>query len=78
MPARVRDVLRQEPPPADHPLLTLDNVFVTPHAAFYSQTAIAELQANAATDVASVLIGSLSQTVVNPGVRDSPAYRAGL
>lgn len=72
------DVLRQEPPPADHPLLALDNVIVTPHAAFYSETAIAELQAKAATNVASVLTGSLPHTVVNPGVRDSPAYRAGL
>ena len=78
MPARVLHVLRQEPPPADHPLLVLDNVIVTPHAAFYSQTAIAELQAKAATNVAGVLIGSLPQTVVNPGARDSPANRAGL
>ena len=39
----------------DHPLLALDNVIVTPHAAFYSDTAIAELQTKAATNVASVL-----------------------
>lgn len=72
------DVLRQEPPSADHPLLGLDNAIVTPHAAFYSETAIAELQAKAATNVASVLTGSLPRTVVNHGVRDRPAYRAGL
>jgi D-3-phosphoglycerate dehydrogenase len=72
------DVLRQEPPTADHPLLALDNVIVTPHAAFYSETAIAELQSKAATNVASVLTGSLPHTVVNPGVRERPAYRAGL
>ena len=29
------DVLIQEPPPPDHPLLAFDNVIVTPHAAFY-------------------------------------------
>ena len=72
------DVLRQEPPSADHPLLTLDNVIVTPHAAFYSKTAIAELQTKAATNVARVLTGSLPHSVVNPGVRDRAAYRAGL
>ncbi len=72
------DVLRQEPPPPDHPLLTVDNAIVTPHAAFYSDTAIAELQTKAATNVASVLTGSLPSTVVNPGVRDRPSYRAGL
>jgi D-3-phosphoglycerate dehydrogenase len=53
-------------------------VIVTPHAAFYSDTAIAELQAKAATNVASVLSGSLPTAVVNPGVRDRPGYRAGL
>ena len=72
------DVLRQEPPPTNHALLALDNVIVTPHAAFYSDTAIAELQAKAATNVASVLSGSLPTTVVNPGVRDRAGYRAGL
>jgi D-3-phosphoglycerate dehydrogenase / 2-oxoglutarate reductase len=72
------DVLRQEPPPPNHPLLGLDNVVVTPHAAFYSESAIAELQTKAAANVASVLTGRLPTTVVNPAVRESTAYRAGL
>lgn len=33
------DVLTQEPPPPDHPLLGRDDVIVTPHAAWYSETA---------------------------------------
>ena len=35
-------------------------------------------QTKAATNVASVLTGSLPPTVVNPGVRTRPSYRAGL
>ncbi len=72
------DVLRSEPPAPDHPLLALDNVIVTPHAAFYSETSIAELQSKAAANVARVLGGSLPETVVNPGVRERPGYRAGI
>lgn len=70
------DVLRQEPPPPDHPLLQLDNAIVTPHAAFYSETAIAELQTKAARNVAHVLSGTMPPTVVNPEVMQRPAYRA--
>ncbi len=72
------DVLRQEPPPPEHPLLHLDNAIVTPHAAFYSETAIAELQTKASINVAHVLTGTLPATVVNPAVRSRPGYRAGL
>lgn len=72
------DVLRVEPAPADHPLLGLDNIVVTPHAAFYSETAIAELQTKAATNVANVLTGVLPRTVVNPSVRERPGYRAAI
>lgn len=62
------DVLLQEPPPPGHMLLGLDNVIVTPHAAFYSEAAIAELEVKAARNVADVLSGRLPDTVVNPEV----------
>jgi D-3-phosphoglycerate dehydrogenase / 2-oxoglutarate reductase len=69
------DVLGQEPPPPDHPLLLCEGAIITPHAAFYSDTSIAELQTKAATNVAEVLLGRLPATVVNPAVTERSNYR---
>jgi D-3-phosphoglycerate dehydrogenase len=51
------DVVATEPLPKDSPLIGRDNVILTPHTAFYSVEALAELQTKCATDVASVLSG---------------------
>jgi len=69
------DVLAEEPPSPDHPLLALDNVVVTPHAAFYSETAIAELQTKAARNVATVLRGEVPETTLNRDVLAQPNCR---
>jgi D-3-phosphoglycerate dehydrogenase len=69
------DVLGQEPPPSGHPLVGVDGIVVTPHAAFYSEASIAELQRKAAANVAAVLRGEVPATVVNRAVLDSPRLR---
>jgi D-3-phosphoglycerate dehydrogenase / 2-oxoglutarate reductase len=47
------DVLPQEPPPPDHPLLDKPNVLLSPHAAFYSLEAQEEARRKAARNVVS-------------------------
>jgi len=70
------DVLEREPPAAaDRELLELPNLVVTPHVAFYSDTAIRELQESAAGNVARVLGGEVPEDVVNPQVLNSGGLR---
>ncbi|MFN8481846.1 MAG: C-terminal binding protein [Anaerolineae bacterium] len=59
------DVLEQEPPPSDHPLRRMPNVLLTPHAAFYSKEALAELEVRAAEEVGRVLRGEAPRSPAN-------------
>ena len=70
------DVLTTEPPPAGHPLMGQPGIILTPHAAFYSEAAIEELQQKAAEHVAQALRGEWPDNVVNPQVRGQANYRA--
>ena len=70
------DVLETEPPQQGEALLTLNNVIVTPHAAFISEESILELEVTAATSVVQVLTGQLPESVVNPSVLERPNLRA--
>ncbi|MGI5835157.1 MAG: C-terminal binding protein [Chloroflexota bacterium] len=62
------DVLEIEPPSRDNPLLELENVIFTPHAAYYSLTSLLALQTRAAEAVAAVLMGETPRSLVNPDV----------
>ena len=70
------DVLETEPPKQNEKLLDLENIIITPHAAFISKESILELQVTAATCVAEVLSGKLPDTVVNPSVLNRSNLRA--
>ena len=64
------DAVVPEPLPSDHPLLHMDNVIVTAHSAFYSETAFVELSRRATQEVIRVLNGEWPQAFVNPEVKE--------
>ena len=63
------DVFQKEPLPADHPLLRLaeerENLILTPHAAFYSEEAEAELRESILEQVIAALQGEKPDHIVN-------------
>jgi D-3-phosphoglycerate dehydrogenase / 2-oxoglutarate reductase len=65
------DVWEQEPPDPNHPLLKLDNVVASMHAAWYSQVADHSRRQVHAETVADVLDGRVPRSVVNPAVLES-------
>jgi glyoxylate reductase len=62
------DVTEPEPLPADHPLLTLDNVIVVPHIASATQTTRAKMAWMAAENLIAGLKGERLPNCVNPQV----------
>jgi D-3-phosphoglycerate dehydrogenase / 2-oxoglutarate reductase len=58
------DVFEQEPLPAGHPLLKMDNVLVTPHLASYSLEAAMQLRRDTARHVVEFFQGTLKSSLV--------------
>lgn len=59
------DVFEEEPLPADHPIRRAPNTILNSHAAWYSEEAMAQLQRNAAEEVARVLRGEPMKNPLN-------------
>ena len=72
------DVMEDNVPPRDHPLIGLDNIIITPHVAFFSQESTLELEQRAAAEVVSVLHGRMPDNLVNPAVLRHPQPRRRL
>jgi D-3-phosphoglycerate dehydrogenase len=62
------DVFEREPMPPDHPLIGLENVVMTPHAAGYSVESIRTVRRRAAEEVVRILRGDMPQNLVNTDV----------
>jgi len=70
------DTTDPEPLTEDHALRGRENVIINPHAAWYSEQAMAGLQAGAPNEVKLVLQGEWPTNVVNKAVKDN--NRAGV
>ncbi len=69
------DVYAEQPLRRDHPLLGLDNVVLTPHAAALTRESSAKMGIGAARQVVQLLKGQRPDHLVNPEVWDSYGKR---
>lgn len=69
------DVLVEEPMPADHPLMKLPNVVITPHSAAQTQETVSKLVTLAAEGTLAVLNGEKWPHVANPEVYEHPRWK---
>jgi D-3-phosphoglycerate dehydrogenase len=69
------DVTNPEPPSPDSPLLKLDQVLVTGHFAYYSETSVRELHVKSAEAIVAALRGEFPAFLANPDVRQQPNHR---
>lgn len=59
------DVLEEEPPDPDDPILTLDNVIISPHSAGYAEGSYERARSWSAREVVTVLKGEQARNWVN-------------
>lgn len=64
------DVVRNEPITVDNPLLTLENVLVTPHTGYYSEYSVPKLMQRASEHLTQIFGGEWPNWLVNPEVKE--------
>lgn len=69
------DVLEQEPPNPENPLLHMDNVILTPHVASASARMAPETRRRVGQEIALVLSGRWPRSCVNPAVLEKSSLR---
>ncbi|MFO7947430.1 MAG: phosphoglycerate dehydrogenase [Armatimonadota bacterium] len=62
------DVLPEEPPPDDEPLLEAPNCIVTPHNSFYNPTSVRQVNEQVVTNILDAFAGRVTDYIVNPEV----------
>ncbi len=63
------DVLEKEPPDREDPLLSMENVILTPHNGFYSDPSVARMHVRAAEEVIEALSGRWPRGLLNVELR---------
>jgi D-3-phosphoglycerate dehydrogenase len=69
------DVWEQEPIAAGNPLLKMENVIATPHSAYFSSAAVAQVPRRCGEEAARALTAQRPLNVVNPEVYEPGAAR---
>jgi len=69
------DVCEPEPPLPDNPLFQLEQVLVTGHTAFFSESSMVELQQKATEAAIAALRGNWPPVLVNPEVKEQKNRR---
>lgn len=68
------DVQYTEPPAADNPLLSLDNVVLTPHSAALTSECVIRMATDAADRVIELLSGKKTINIANPAVLEQARW----
>lgn len=66
------DVLEREPPDFSHSLASLENVLITPHAAFYSEEAMEEVRVRSAQAIVKVYNRAWPDNIINESILQDP------